>query len=120
LENISEAKSKGRNIDLVELKDRLAKNTKDLVIIAKFNESIAEFQLALKLDSVSNEFNHKIYELKRSNLYSPIANLFILNEKWSRSFFYEQMDLYENVIKLEDKLKLDGSFKFKDFKNQIS
>lgn len=65
-----------------------------MVIIAKFNESIAEFQLALKLNSVSNEFNHKIYELKRSSLYSPITNLFILNKKWSGEFFSELIDLY--------------------------
>jgi hypothetical protein len=84
LEKISEAKNNGLEIDLIELKDRLSKNTKDLVTIIKFGESIAEFQFALKLDSVSNEFNHKIYELKRSKLYSPIVNLFVQNEKWSQ------------------------------------
>jgi hypothetical protein len=87
LEKIAQAKKDGKQIDLIELKDRLAKNTKDLVTIIKFGESVAEFQFALKLDSVSNEFNHKIYELKRSKLHSPIVNLFVQNEKWSQSFF---------------------------------
>ena len=97
---ISEEKKKGQNIDLIEVKDRLAKNTKDLVMIIQFEESVAEFQFALKLDSVSNEFNHKIYELKRSQVYSPIANLFVMNEKWSQSFFSEVTELYENVLQL--------------------
>ncbi len=68
---------------------------------------MAEFQFALKLDSVSNEFNHKIYELKRSKLYSPIVNLFVQNEKWSRDFFTELMELYEGIDQIGEDCKSD-------------
>jgi len=51
---------------IIELKNRLRKGTKDVSLIIKLPKSIAELQLALKLDSVSNEFNHKIFELARS------------------------------------------------------
>lgn len=35
-------------------------------IIIQLPTLIAELQLVLKLDKLSNEFNHKLYELKRS------------------------------------------------------
>lgn len=63
----------------------------------KLPNSIAELQLVPKLDSVANEFNHKIYELKRSNLYSLITNLFIHNRRWSEEFFGVQAKLVEDV-----------------------
>jgi hypothetical protein len=112
LEKIAQAKKDGKQIDLIELKDRLAKNTKDLVTIIKFGESVAEFQFALKLDSVSNEFNHKIYELKRSNLHSPIVNLFVQNEKWSQSFFTELMELYAGIDRAGTNVEPDEVMKF--------
>jgi len=43
-------------------------------------------------DPITNEFNHRIYELKRSKLYTLIANLFIHNKKWSNYFFTKQID----------------------------
>jgi hypothetical protein len=119
LEKIAQAKKNGESIDLIELKDRLAKNTKDLVTIIKFGESVAEFQFALKLDSVSNEFNHKIYELKRSKLHSPIVNLFVQNEKWSQSFFTELMELYEGIDRMGKNVESDQNMKFKDFIKEI-
>ncbi len=74
-------------------------------------------QLVLKLDSVSNEFNHKIYELKRSKLYSPITNLHVHNEKWGESFFTEQIELLEDIIHIKDEIKLDENYQLKDFYN---
>jgi hypothetical protein len=59
-------------------------------LIIKLKKSIAELQLALKLDSVTNEFNHKIFELTRSEIHSPIINLFIHSERWGETFFTEQ------------------------------
>jgi hypothetical protein len=52
----------------------------------------------MKLDSISNEFNHKIYELKRSKVYSMIPNLFIHNQKWCKDFFKEQFALIGGII----------------------
>ena len=59
---------------------------------------ISELQLVLKLDSVSNEFNHKIYELQRSKVYSMIPNLFIHNQKWCGDFFGDQIELINDII----------------------
>jgi hypothetical protein len=57
-----------------------------------------ELQLAIKLDSVANEFNHKIYELSRSVTHSNIANLYIQNEKWCAAFFEEQLSILSYEI----------------------
>lgn len=73
----------------IEIKNRLHSHTKDMVLIIKLPHSIAELQLVLKLDSVSNEFNHKLYELLRSKIYTPIVNLVLHNQRWSESFFTE-------------------------------
>lgn len=89
----------GKKYQIVEEKDRLNGKTKDLVLIIKMENVIAELQLVLKLDSVSNEFNHKIYELQRSKLYSIIPNLFIHNKKWCDDFFVDQLDLFDSIIK---------------------
>ncbi len=59
------------------------------------------------LDSVSNEFNHKIYELKRSKLHSSIVNLFVQNEKWSQSFFTELMELYAGIDRMGNNVESD-------------
>lgn len=107
---------------MYELKNRLNKNTKDVTLILKLPNSVAELQLALKLDTVSNEFNHKIYELLRSKLYTPISNLCELNSKWSWAFFMEQENLVTFVknsskkIDFEDKLTFESvSPKVKNF-----
>jgi hypothetical protein len=54
------------NYKIIELKDKLYGKTKDAVPIIKLHNVIAELQLVLSLNSVSNEFNHKLYELKRA------------------------------------------------------
>ena len=50
---------------------------------------------------VYNEFNHKIYELKRSELYSPLTNLFVHNQKWGGTFFTNLLDPFEQVVETE-------------------
>ena len=82
---------------LYELKNRLNKNTKDVTLIIKLPNSVAELQLALKFDTALNEFNHRIYELIRSKIYSPITNLCVLNERWSSVFFSEKQKLTDFV-----------------------
>ena len=80
------------------MKNKLYGKTKDLVPIINLEKVVAELQLVLKLDSVSNEFNHKIYELQRSKLYSMVPNLLIHNEKWCKTFFGEQIELVQNTL----------------------
>ena len=92
---IEESKEK---IQIIEEKNKLYGKTKDLVLIIKLETVISELQLVLKLDSVSNEFNHKIYELQRSKVYSMIPNLFIHNQKWCKEFFGDQIDLISDII----------------------
>ena len=77
--------------------------TKDLVLIIKMETVIAELQLVLKLESAANEFNHKIYELQRSKVYSMIPNLFIHNQKWCQEFFKDQLDLINDIIEAHEK-----------------
>ena len=83
---------------IIEEKNKLYGKTKDLVLITKLETVMSELQLVLKLDSVSNEFNHKIYELKRSKVYSMIPNLFIHNQKWCKEFFGDQIELINDII----------------------
>ena len=52
-------------------------------------------------------------------LYSPITNLFVHNLKWSQSFFTEQMELFEQMVELEDNFQFDKSLRFRDLKKDI-
>ena len=80
------------------MENRLGRNTKDVVMLIKLPNSVAELQLALKQDTVLNEFNHKIYELKRSKIYACVSNLFIRGKKWAETFFKEQMELFKEML----------------------
>ena len=51
---------------IVEIDNRFQKNTKDLVFKILMNETVGELQLCLEFDSKMNEFNHGLYEIKRS------------------------------------------------------
>ena len=84
---------------IIEEKNQLYGKTKDLVLIIKLENVVSELQLVLKLNSVSNEFKHKIYELQRSKVYSMIPNLFIHNQKWCAEFFGDQIELINDIIK---------------------
>jgi hypothetical protein len=83
---------------IIEEKNQLYGKTKDLVLIIKLENVVSELQLALKLNSVSNEFKHKIYELQRSKVYTMIPNLFIHNQKWCEDFFRDQIELINDII----------------------
>ena len=80
-------------------KNRLNKKTKDLTLVINLPHSIAELQLALKFDTTSNEFNHKIYELLRSRIYTPLTNLYVQNETWSSVFFADQFEIFHEIVK---------------------
>ena len=101
---IEESKEK---IQIIEEKNKLYGKTKDLVLIIKLETVISELQLVFKLDSVSNEFNHKIYELQRSKVYSMIPNLFIHNQKWCKEFFGDQIDLINDIIESGKKSNME-------------
>jgi hypothetical protein len=51
---------------VIKLDNRLNKPTSDLTIKILFGNTIAELQMAINLNAAENEFNHKIYELKRT------------------------------------------------------
>lgn len=63
----------------MNLENRISMHTKDVNIHIKMKNSIAELQLTLKQDRVVNEFNHKIYELMRSKIYTFLTSLFVQN-----------------------------------------
>lgn len=67
-------------------------------MLIKLPNSLAELQLALKQDTILNEFNHKIYELKRSKIYACVTNLFIQGKKWGTTFFREQIELFKEML----------------------
>jgi len=44
------------------------------------------------MNKASNEFNHKIYELKRSKAFTPLFNLMIMNERLTEIFFTDLLE----------------------------
>ncbi len=79
-----------KGVTLLLFKNRLNKKTKDITLVINLPHSIAELQLALKFDTTSNDFNHKIYELLRSRIYTPLTKLYVQNENWISAFFVDQ------------------------------
>lgn len=72
------------------MKNRLSKNTCDFVVIMKLPKgTISEYQICYNINSVENEFNHKLYELNRTTLFTPITNLYLNHNKWSNEIFDE-------------------------------
>ncbi len=47
----------------------------------QIRDTITELQLVIEMNKESNEFNHKIYELKRSYALTPLINLKFIHEK---------------------------------------
>jgi hypothetical protein len=47
-----------------------------------------------------NEFNHKIYELRRSELFTPLTMLKQLNEKMSNNYFKEMRAIITSNVKV--------------------
>lgn len=81
----------------MRIKNRLKKNTNDILINIKFKEKyLCEIQLAIKSDQsnfmqCSNSFCHFIYELERS-IFGPLTELCsIWNSLDPRTKIYENM-----------------------------
>ena len=70
-----------KGFKVVEIENRLGKNTKDLVFKIEIGGIIAEFQLAYQFNVVKNEFNHKIFELCRSKFFTVVETLNVFNER---------------------------------------
>jgi hypothetical protein len=71
---------------LFEVDNRLKKDTSDLVIKIIIGNVVAEFQLVKEANIADYDFNHKIYELKRSKFFTPLTQLMILNEDLSKDY----------------------------------
>jgi hypothetical protein len=55
------------------------------------NSTTTELQLALNLDKDANEFNHKLYELRRSQDLTPLMTLQTINEQLVSKFFVNEL-----------------------------
>jgi hypothetical protein len=68
-----------QDLKVIELKNRLSSGTSDLVLRILFGKTVAEFQMAINMSAAEYEFNHNIYELKRTKFFSQLTQLCILN-----------------------------------------
>jgi hypothetical protein len=82
---ISNRKDEG--LRLIEIDNRLGKSNSDLVMKILFGNTIAELQLVKDLNTAQYEFSHKLYELQRSKFFTPLTQLYILNEDISKDYF---------------------------------
>jgi hypothetical protein len=55
------------------------------------NSTTTELQLALNLDKDANEFNHKLYELRRSQDLTLLMTLQTINEQLVSKFFVNEL-----------------------------
>jgi hypothetical protein len=99
--DILEALKKQENQDLkvIKLDNRLNKPTSDLVLKILFGNTIAELQMAINLSAAENEFNHKIYELKRTKFFTPLTQLSIFNEDLSVDYLTEVAEVIQANIR---------------------
>ncbi len=77
------------HLKLIEIDNRLRKGTSDLVLKILFGDVIAEMQLVIDLNASDYAFAHKLYELQRSQFFTPLTQLYIMNESMSNSYFIE-------------------------------
>ena len=70
-----------RPFQLLRVNNRLRgkTNTSDLVLKVLVGKVVAELQLAYYHSTAVYEFNHKLYELRRSKFFSPLTTLHRLN-----------------------------------------
>lgn len=94
-------KEEYKDLKLIKLDNRLKKTTSDLVLKILFGNTIAELQLAINLTASEYEFEHGLYELKRSKFYTPLTKLFILNEDLSNDYFGELQNIIDANIRGE-------------------
>ncbi len=89
--DIKEAIENGKykHLKLIEIDNRLKMGTSDLVLKILFGNVIAEMQLVIDLSASDYAFAHKLYELQRSQFFTPLTQLFIMNESLSNSYFTE-------------------------------
>ena len=80
---------KYRHLKLIEIDNRLKMGTSDLVLKILFGNVIAEMQLVIDLSASDYAFAHKLYELQRSQFFTPLTQLSIMNENLSNSYFTE-------------------------------
>lgn len=66
----------------------------------------------MKFDKVSNEFNHKIYELLRSFKFTTITNVQVLNERWCESFFNSQLKILRKMVRKVDQRDFGEGVRF--------
>ena len=66
------AQCKETGYRVIEVDNRINKNTKDIVFKIQIHDIVGQVQLALEFDSALNEFNHGLYEIKRS----PVGSVF--------------------------------------------
>ena len=60
-----------------------------------FGRIVAELQLVIDLESTEYEFSHLLYELARSKFFSPVTQLFILNQRISEDYIEEVKEIIE-------------------------
>jgi hypothetical protein len=82
---IISAVEKDSNLKLIEVDNRLRMGTSDITLKILFGNVISEIQLAINMRVSDYEFNHKIYELKRS-LFTQLCQLSLLNEKIAQEY----------------------------------
>ena len=89
--DIKEAIENGKykHLKLIEIDNRLRMGTSDLVLKILYGNVIAEMQLVIDLSASDYAFAHKLYELQRSQFFTPLTQLFIMNESLSNSYFTE-------------------------------
>ena len=102
--DIKEAIESGKykHLKLIEIDNRLRMGTSDLVLKILFGNVIAEMQLVIDLSASDYAFAHKLYELQRSQFFTPLTQLFIMNESLSNSYFTEAK-AYLNGNRLNEK-----------------
>lgn len=80
-----------KTVRVVEIDNRLRKGTSDLVLKILYGDVIAEMQLVINLNAADYEFSHKLYELQRCKLFTPLTQLAIANEDISIDYLSEAL-----------------------------
>ena len=87
IKKVEERANKGESIQIVEVDNRLSKITTDLVLKIRMEDLVCEFQLALKFNQAENEIHHKMYEVERSKVFTPVTMLFTWHDGISNDYF---------------------------------
>lgn len=105
-------KQDNKDLKLIKLSNRLKKPTSDINIKILFGNVIAELQLAILLNHAEYEFQHKLYEIRRSKFFTKLTQLSILNEEITNEYLKAAKRIIEiNTNKKEEDYELAVSFK---------